>query len=179
MLVFGYCGTCTQTKSTSSPYRLKSNLYNNEQHEDWFYEVLVFFSLLRFCVEHENDHASSYLSKSFQVPCNWNMFIYFHLAGNVFYPIRRRMSWLKKNYIYGINNKNESLEKNVKPLKAYSWRTKRSFICCLNNPENNQFLPSETELLNGKVIYSVAAAMGHNKVCRVIDYMFSSCRTSI
>lgn len=73
------------------------------------------------------------------------------------------MSWLKKNYIYGINNKNESLEKNVKPLKAYSWRTKRSFICCLNNPENNQFLPSETELLNGKVIYSVAAAMGHNK----------------
>ncbi|KAL0378235.1 UNVERIFIED_CONTAM: Histone deacetylase 14 [Sesamum radiatum] len=36
-------------------------------------------------------------------------------------------------------------------------------ICCLNSPENNPYLPSETELLSGKVIYSVAPAMGHNK----------------
>ncbi|KAH6791381.1 histone deacetylase 14 [Perilla frutescens var. frutescens] len=84
-------------------------------------------------------------------------------VGNVFYPTRHHMCWSKKHYIYGIGDKYGPLEKNVKPLKAYSPRTKRSFVCCLNNPENDHFLPSETELLNGKVIYSVAAAMGHNK----------------
>lgn len=95
----------------------------------------------------------------------------FLLAGNVFYPIRRHMCWLKKHYIFGIDNKIGSLKKNVKPFKANAPQEKRSFICCLSNPENNQFLPSETELLNGKVIYSVAAAMGHNKVCRLFVFL--------
>lgn len=88
-----------------------------------------------------------------------NIFI---LAGNVFCPITSHVYWLRKHYIYA----NGYVEKNVKPIRAYSQRTKRSYVCCSSNPQINHFLPSETELLNGKVIYSVAAAMGHNKVCR-------------
>lgn len=82
------------------------------------------------------------------------------MAGNALYPIRHHMCWSKKYYINGI----DTLEKTVKPVRAYCPRTKRSFVCCSNNPEMNHFLPSKLELLNSKVIYSVAAAMGHNKV---------------
>ncbi|XP_042025644.1 histone deacetylase 14-like [Salvia splendens] len=74
--------------------------------------------------------------------------------GNVFCPITSHICWLRKHYIHG----NGYVEKNVKPIRA-----KRSYVCCSNNPQINHFSPSETELLNGKVIYSVAAAMGHNK----------------
>ncbi|KAK6143517.1 hypothetical protein DH2020_023865 [Rehmannia glutinosa] len=69
----------------------------------------------------------------------------------------------KKHFAYGFDKKNASLEKNVKLLKAYSAQKKRVSKCCLNSPENNPRLPSETDLISGKVIYSVAPAMGHNK----------------
>ncbi|EYU23736.1 hypothetical protein ABFS82_08G090200 [Erythranthe guttata] len=36
-------------------------------------------------------------------------------------------------------------------------------VCCSNNPDNNGFSLSESELLSSKVVYSVAPAMGHNK----------------
>ncbi|KAL8473545.1 hypothetical protein ACS0TY_029713 [Phlomoides rotata] len=65
--------------------------------------------------------------------------------------------------MHGFDNTNGSLSKNVKHLKTYSSQKKRSSVCCLNNQENSPCLPSETELLSSKVIYSVAAAMGHNK----------------
>ncbi|KAL1538980.1 Histone deacetylase 14, chloroplastic, variant 4 [Salvia divinorum] len=79
--------------------------------------------------------------------------------GYVSCSIRSRLCWLRKHYIFG----NGYVEKNVKPIRVYSQQTKRSFVCCSSNTQFNHFLPSETELLNGKVIYSVAAAMGHNK----------------
>ncbi|KAL8477525.1 hypothetical protein ACS0TY_029713 [Phlomoides rotata] len=84
-------------------------------------------------------------------------------AGDVFHSVRRHICSLRKHYMHGFDNTNGSLSKNVKHLKTYSSQKKRSSVCCLNNQENSPCLPSETELLSSKVIYSVAAAMGHNK----------------
>ncbi|KAK4416674.1 Histone deacetylase 14 [Sesamum alatum] len=84
-------------------------------------------------------------------------------AGHVFYQVRHHVCTWKKQYIYGFDTKSRCLEKNVKRLKVFSPQKKMASIRCLNSPENNPYLPSETELLNGKVIYSVAPAMGHNK----------------
>ncbi|KAI3451566.1 hypothetical protein Pfo_008231 [Paulownia fortunei] len=84
-------------------------------------------------------------------------------AGDIFYQVRHHICRWKEHFTYGFDYKNGSLEKNVKPLKAYSSQKKRGSICCLNSPENNPCLPSESELLSGKVIYTVSPAMGHNK----------------
>ncbi|PIM99389.1 putative histone deacetylase [Handroanthus impetiginosus] len=84
-------------------------------------------------------------------------------AGDAFYQVGHHICSWKKHYIYGFDNKNGSLEKNVKPLKAYFSQKKRGSVCCLQSPETSPCLPSKKELLSGKVIYSVAPAMGHNK----------------
>ncbi|KAK6120963.1 hypothetical protein DH2020_045290 [Rehmannia glutinosa] len=82
---------------------------------------------------------------------------------DIFYQYTHHICRWKKHFAYGFDKKNASLEKNVKLLKAYSAQKKRVSKCCLNSPENNPRLPSETDLISGKVIYSVAPAMGHNK----------------
>ncbi|KAL3641173.1 Histone deacetylase 14, chloroplastic [Castilleja foliolosa] len=62
----------------------------------------------------------------------------------------------KKHFTYGFDKKNASLVNYMKQRK----RGTKSTCCCLNSPENN---PSEADLLNSKVIYSIAPSMGHNK----------------
>ncbi|GFP80655.1 histone deacetylase 14 [Phtheirospermum japonicum] len=91
------------------------------------------------------------------------MFRFCSWAGDLFYKDRHHICWWKKHFTNGVDKKNASLAKDMKPLKAYSEQRKSGTICCLNGPEKNLCLPSETELLNGKVIYSVAPAIGHNK----------------
>lgn len=90
-------------------------------------------------------------------------FLWF-LAGDVLYQVKHQICMWKKHFIYGLYNQNRSLKNNLKALKSYSSQKKRGSICCLSSPENNNFLLSGKELLGGKVIYTVAPAMGHNKV---------------
>ncbi|KAK6150758.1 hypothetical protein DH2020_015690 [Rehmannia glutinosa] len=85
----------------------------------------------------------------------------------------------KKHFTYGFDKKNASLEKNMKLLKAYSAQKKRVSKCCLNSPENNPRLTSETDLLSGKVIYSVAPAMGHNKVWTTAHDSHPECNSRV
>ncbi|KAK4477793.1 hypothetical protein RD792_017055, partial [Penstemon davidsonii] len=49
--------------------------------------------------------------------------------------------------------------------REFRWKNARNrgCVCSLNSPENNLCVPSPTDLLTGKVIYSVAPAIGHNK----------------
>ncbi|CAI9758337.1 unnamed protein product [Fraxinus pennsylvanica] len=81
-----------------------------------------------------------------------------------YFQVRHHMyRWTKKYHKFGSNVNNRFLKKNVKLEKAYSSKKSRGSVYCLNNPENDPCVPSETQLLNAKVIYSVAPAMGHNK----------------
>ncbi|CAA3025547.1 histone deacetylase 14 isoform X1 [Olea europaea subsp. europaea] len=85
-------------------------------------------------------------------------------AADAFFQVRHHIYWWKKKYHkFGSNVNNRFLKKNVKLEKAYSSQKGRGSVYCLNDPENNPCGPSETQLLNAKVIYSVAPAMGHNK----------------
>ncbi|CAA3025548.1 histone deacetylase 14 isoform X1 [Olea europaea subsp. europaea] len=85
-------------------------------------------------------------------------------SADAFFQVRHHIYWWKKKYHkFGSNVNNRFLKKNVKLEKAYSSQKGRGSVYCLNDPENNPCGPSETQLLNAKVIYSVAPAMGHNK----------------
>ncbi|XP_022844431.1 histone deacetylase 14 isoform X2 [Olea europaea var. sylvestris] len=85
-------------------------------------------------------------------------------SAGAFFQVRHHIYWWEKKYHkFESNVNNRFLKKNVKLEKAYSSQKGRGSIYCLNDPENNPCGPSETQLLNAKVIYSVAPAMGHNK----------------
>ncbi|XP_073296473.1 histone deacetylase 14, chloroplastic isoform X1 [Primulina huaijiensis] len=83
-------------------------------------------------------------------------------AGDVFSGFRNRIIRWNKHHFYAFNSKNVYMENYVTYERKYRSRKRGSFTFCLSS-ENVPSVPSKAELLSGKVIYSVAPAMGHNK----------------
>lgn len=102
------------------------------------------------------EHALGYcLYVFFTVP--------FGPVGDVFSGFRNCIIRWKKHHFYAFNSKNVYMENYVKHERKHCSRKRGSFTFCLSS-ENVPSVHSKAELLSGKVIYSVAPAMGHNKV---------------
>ena len=87
-------------------------------------------------------------------------------VGNMFFLVQNHIHKWKNHPRFGSYAKLDSrcILEHIRSRRRYSSNTYGASISCSTGAAKDFYLPSDTQLADAKVIYSVAPAMGHNQV---------------